>query len=487
MLVGEQPGDEEDLKGRPFVGPAGRLLRSALEHAGIDDGRRSTSPTRSSISASSCAASGGSTRRRRSAKSRRATSGSSRSSPQSSRRVIVALGATALGAVMGRRITITDARATAALRNAEGVRVVATYHPSAVLRAPDEDRRQELYDFLVADLRRAAKTARLTRTTHATTQAGTTPTTRSRRSPSAATCSAGRSTSRRRSRCSTRSSRRLQPHRHRGLVLALGRRAQGRRVGDDHRPLDRAGAAATTTSSSRPRSAPTWASATSACKRDYIMRAAEESLRRLSVDAHRPLPVALGRRHHAVRGDARGVFAPDAAGQGEGDRRVESRRRAPRASAGGEPASTGCRATRRCSRTTTCTSARASKVRCRTCACARTSASSRTSRSPPGFLTGKYRSEHGLRTRASAGRGMQEVPESARPRDPRRARRRVAARLRATPAQVALAWLMTRPAVTAPIASATISRSSTRSWPRRASCSTTRRCARSTRASAYIG
>ena len=71
--------------------------------------------------------------------------------------VIVALGATALGAVMGKRITITEARATPALRNAEGVRVVATYHPSAVLRAPDEDRGQELHGFLVADLRRAAK------------------------------------------------------------------------------------------------------------------------------------------------------------------------------------------------------------------------------------------------------------------------------------------------------------------------------------------
>ena len=71
--------------------------------------------------------------------------------------VIVALGATAVGAVMGKRITITEARATPALRNAEGVRVVATYHPSAVLRAPDEHRRQELYGFLVADLRRAAR------------------------------------------------------------------------------------------------------------------------------------------------------------------------------------------------------------------------------------------------------------------------------------------------------------------------------------------
>jgi uracil-DNA glycosylase len=50
-FVGEQPGDQEDLQGRPFVGPAGQLLDRALEEAGIDRGR-STSPTRSSTSSS---------------------------------------------------------------------------------------------------------------------------------------------------------------------------------------------------------------------------------------------------------------------------------------------------------------------------------------------------------------------------------------------------------------------------------------------------
>jgi len=158
MLVGEQPGDEEDVKGRPFVGPAGRLLRSALEHAGIDDGdiyvtnavkhfsfelrgKRRIHKTPAQREVAACHA------------------WLEQELAALKPSVIVALGATALGAVMGKRITITEARATSTLRNAEGVLVVATYHPSAVLRAPDEDRRQELYDFLVADLRRAAKTA----------------------------------------------------------------------------------------------------------------------------------------------------------------------------------------------------------------------------------------------------------------------------------------------------------------------------------------
>jgi len=155
MLVGEQPGDEEDVKGRPFVGPAGRLLRRAIEQAGIDErdiyvtnavkhfsfemrGKRRIHKTPAQREVAACYAW---------LEQEMAAIGPS---------IIVALGATALGAVMGKRITITEARATA-LRNAEGVRVVATYHPSAVLRAPDENRRQELYDFLVADLERAAK------------------------------------------------------------------------------------------------------------------------------------------------------------------------------------------------------------------------------------------------------------------------------------------------------------------------------------------
>jgi DNA polymerase len=155
MLVGEQPGDEEDVKGRPFVGPAGRLLRKALEHAGIDAdsvwvtnavkhfsfelrGKRRIHKTPAQREVAAC----------------HVWLEQEMAAVRPS--IVVALGATALGAVMGKRITITEARATPALRNAEGVRVVATYHPSAVLRAPDEARRLELFDYLVADLRRAA-------------------------------------------------------------------------------------------------------------------------------------------------------------------------------------------------------------------------------------------------------------------------------------------------------------------------------------------
>ena len=155
MLVGEQPGDEEDVKGRPFVGPAGRLLRSALEHAGIDEDRVYVTNAVKHFSFEMRGK-----RRIHKTPAQREVAACHVWLEQELAAVrpsvVVALGATALGAVMGKRVTITAARATPALRNAEGTRVVATYHPSAVLRAPDEARRQELYDFLVADLRRAA-------------------------------------------------------------------------------------------------------------------------------------------------------------------------------------------------------------------------------------------------------------------------------------------------------------------------------------------
>jgi DNA polymerase len=156
MLVGEQPGDEEDVKGRPFVGPAGRLLRNALAHAGVDaDGVWITN----AVKHFSFELRG--KRRIHKTPAQREVAACHVWLEQEMAAVrpsiIVALGATALGAVMGKRITITEARTAPAVRNAEGMRVVATYNPSAVLRAPDEERRQELFGFLVADLRRAAR------------------------------------------------------------------------------------------------------------------------------------------------------------------------------------------------------------------------------------------------------------------------------------------------------------------------------------------
>lgn len=85
MFVGEQPGDQEDLQGRPFVGPAGQLSREP-SRSSASRARTSTSPTPSSISSSSCAASDGSTRRRRSRRPQPACTGSRARSNSSTRR-----------------------------------------------------------------------------------------------------------------------------------------------------------------------------------------------------------------------------------------------------------------------------------------------------------------------------------------------------------------------------------------------------------------
>ena len=157
MLVGEQPGDEEDVQGRPFVGPAGRLLRTLLEEAGIPAeqvfltnavkhfffeprGKRRIHKTPMQRHIAACHAwLAGELVRVRPA-------------------VIVTLGATALAAVYGGRISITEAR-TRKLESPQGAAIVATYHPSAVLRVPDPDARVKLRATLLADLERAARLA----------------------------------------------------------------------------------------------------------------------------------------------------------------------------------------------------------------------------------------------------------------------------------------------------------------------------------------
>jgi uracil-DNA glycosylase len=109
MLVGEQPGQEEDLAGRPFVGPAGRLLDRALEIARVR-------PI-----------------------------------------VIVALGATAGRALLGGPVTIANLRGRPIPH--EDLQILVTYHPSAVLRVPERSRQQVLYRSLVEDLMLASRIA----------------------------------------------------------------------------------------------------------------------------------------------------------------------------------------------------------------------------------------------------------------------------------------------------------------------------------------
>ncbi|MEP6942255.1 MAG: UdgX family uracil-DNA binding protein [Betaproteobacteria bacterium] len=157
MLVGEQPGDEEDLSGKPFVGPAGRLLRRALAEAGIDSGavyitnavkhfsfeprgkrRMHKTPAQKEIEACGVWLDA--------------------EIDGIAPAVILAMGASALIGVMGQRLKVSEARSME-LIHPSGAQVRATYHPSAVLRAIDEPRKAELHAALVSDLRAAFEAA----------------------------------------------------------------------------------------------------------------------------------------------------------------------------------------------------------------------------------------------------------------------------------------------------------------------------------------
>jgi uracil-DNA glycosylase len=154
LVVGEQPGNTEDLEGAPFVGSAGRLLDRALVDAGID---------RAEVYVTNVV---------KHFKWRRARTGKKRIHDKPNRGeveacrpwleaevarikplLIVCLGATAAQALLGRDFRVT--RQHGEVVESDLGTVLATIHPSAVLRAPDEVR-DETYDGLVADLRAAA-------------------------------------------------------------------------------------------------------------------------------------------------------------------------------------------------------------------------------------------------------------------------------------------------------------------------------------------
>jgi uracil-DNA glycosylase family protein len=152
MLVGEQPGDEEDLRGHPFVGPAGRILNDCLTEAGL--GREEVFIT-NAVKHFKWEPRG---KRRLHKKSnvREIDACNVWLNVEIGRlkpRVIVALGATALRALLDRTLTI-DAARRQELQHRSGVRVLATYHPSAILRAQDEPATR-LRRTLIEDLGRA--------------------------------------------------------------------------------------------------------------------------------------------------------------------------------------------------------------------------------------------------------------------------------------------------------------------------------------------
>jgi DNA polymerase len=152
FLLGEQPGDREDVEGHPFVGPAGELLGRALDDAGI---RREDAFVSNVVKHFKWKPQG----------KRRLHDRPNASEIRACRPwldleldlvrpdVLVLLGATAAGAVLGPRFRLTEQRGTIIDPDDDGGPLrIATFHPSAVLRARDAEARTTTYEALVADL-----------------------------------------------------------------------------------------------------------------------------------------------------------------------------------------------------------------------------------------------------------------------------------------------------------------------------------------------
>ena len=157
MLVGEQPGDYEDHEGKPFVGPAGKIMDQALEEAGIDRkevyvtnsvkhfkweprGKRRIHQKPNSREIAAC-------RPWLEAELRLVTP-----------KLLVCLGATAAQTVFGPSFRVTRGRGKV-LSSKLAPRALATVHPSSLLRQPDEESRQREYERFVVDLRAARRAA----------------------------------------------------------------------------------------------------------------------------------------------------------------------------------------------------------------------------------------------------------------------------------------------------------------------------------------
>ena len=151
MLVGEQPGDKEDLSGKPFVGPAGALLDKALVAAGIDRekvyvtnavkhfnweprGKRRIHKKPNAMHIAAC----------------RPWLDAEIEAVKP--RVVVCLGATAAQALLGRTFKVTRRRGELISSNIAPY-LLATVHPSSILRAPDEESRHEEMARFIDDLR----------------------------------------------------------------------------------------------------------------------------------------------------------------------------------------------------------------------------------------------------------------------------------------------------------------------------------------------
>jgi uracil-DNA glycosylase family protein len=157
MLVGEQPGDYEDVAGKPFVGPAGKIMDRALEEAGID--RKHVYVT-NAVKHFKWEPRG---KRRIHKKPNSREIAACRPWLEAELRVVkpklvVCLGATAAQTVFGPSFRVTRERGKV-LSSKLAPKVLATVHPSSLLRQPDEESREREYGHFVSDLRAALKAA----------------------------------------------------------------------------------------------------------------------------------------------------------------------------------------------------------------------------------------------------------------------------------------------------------------------------------------
>jgi DNA polymerase len=157
MLVGEQPGDYEDVAGKPFVGPAGKIMDQALEEAGID---RSHVYVTNAVKHFKWEPRG---KRRIHKKPNSREIAACRPWLEVELRLVkpkllVCLGATAAQAIFGPSFRVTRERGKV-LSSKFAPKVLATVHPSSLLRQPDEESRQREYKRFVLDLRIAVKAA----------------------------------------------------------------------------------------------------------------------------------------------------------------------------------------------------------------------------------------------------------------------------------------------------------------------------------------
>jgi uracil-DNA glycosylase family protein len=152
MLVGEQPGNDEDLAGRPFVGPAGKILDRALAAAGVDRRRVYVTNVVKHFKWESRG------KRRIHAKPNAGEIGACRPwldaeleliKPE----VLVCLGATAAQAILGRQFRVSKDRGRF-VPSPLAPHVLATVHPSAILRAPDDETRHAEMDRFIDDLKK---------------------------------------------------------------------------------------------------------------------------------------------------------------------------------------------------------------------------------------------------------------------------------------------------------------------------------------------